>query len=163
MATQLSRADTLGTANSKKAEYFSDFLNSFAKTPIGNQLGRVTNEQSVNQSLRNLIFTNLGERPFQPDVGSNIRNLLFDPNNGDEIFSTIENYIENVIERNEKRVILNSVSVQSGASFTSVNNFSGVNEKNAGFDENSVLIRIVYNLINNPAPITLTVILKRVR
>ena len=163
MATQLSRADTLGTANSKKAEYFSDFLNSFAKTPVGNQLGRVTNEQAINQSLRNLIFTNLGERPFQPDVGSNIRNLLFEPNNGDEIFTTVENYVENVIQRNEKRIILNSVSVQSGASFTSVNAITGVSEKNSGFDENSIFIRIVYSIINNPDPITLTVILKRVR
>ena len=55
----ITRADSF-TPLKKNLEFFSDFLDSFAKTPIGNQLGRVINEQSVNQSMINLIKTNLG-------------------------------------------------------------------------------------------------------
>ena len=90
-------------------------------------------------------------------------NMLFEPNYGDEVFTTLENFIQNVIQNNEPRALLREVSVQSGASFTTANVNSGSYEKNAGFDEHSIFVRIVYSLINNPDPITLTVILKRVR
>ena len=70
------RAETLTTA-SRRTEFHSDFLTSFAKTPVGNQLARVVNDKSINQSLKNLIMTNLGERLFQPFIGSNIYRTLF--------------------------------------------------------------------------------------
>ena len=59
-----SRAEILLGSVNKNPEFFSDFLTDFTKTPFGNQLGRVTNEKSVNQSIKNLIFTNLNERFF---------------------------------------------------------------------------------------------------
>ena len=59
MAT-ITRANTL-TAAKKQQEFFSDFFDSFVKTPFGNDLARITNERDVNQSLKNLIQTNLGE------------------------------------------------------------------------------------------------------
>lgn len=151
----LTRADSF-TNLKKKQEYFSDFLNSFAKTPIGDQLGRVTNEQSVNQSLRNLIKTNLGERLFQPRVGSDVYASMFEPNDI-LLVETIKFNIENTIKINESRVNLLSVDV------TSVVNQLTKASKNIGMDENTVTIKIVYTLINNPEPITLTTTLKRIR
>ena len=64
----ITRADTL-TATQKKLEYYSDFLDNFDRSPIGNELGRAVNEKSVNQSIRNLLFTDYGERMFQPTIG----------------------------------------------------------------------------------------------
>lgn len=151
----LTRADSF-TNLKKKQEYFSDFLNSFAKTPIGDQLGRVTNEQSVNQSLRNLIKTNLGERLFQPRVGSDVYASMFEPNDI-LLVETLKFNIENTIKINESRVNLLSVDVTSV-----VNQFTKAS-KNIGMDENTVTIKIVYTLINNPEPITLTTTLKRIR
>jgi phage baseplate assembly protein W len=151
----LTRADSF-TNLKKKQEYFSDFLNSFAKTPIGDQLGRVTNEQSVNQSLRNLIKTNLGERLFQPRVGSDVYASMFEPNDI-LLVETLKFNIENTIKINESRVNLLSVDV------TSVVNQLTKASKNIGMDENTVTIKIVYTLINNPEPITLTTTLKRIR
>jgi phage baseplate assembly protein W len=144
MATNLTRADLLTSSNTKKIEFFSDFLNSFAKTPYGNQLGRLTNEKSVNQALKNLIMTNLGERLFQPFVGSNVYDYMFEPNLK-QYFSSLESYIENTIKLNEPRVNAQEITVSEG------------------IDEHSIQIKIVYNLINNPAPITLDFLLKRVR
>lgn len=139
----ITRADAL-SGTSKQKELFSDFVTGFDLTPFGNQLGRVTNEQSVNQSLRNLIKTSLGERLFQPMVGSDVYNMLFE-NNVSENIDLIELFIKNTIENNEPRVFLSGIQI------------------NPLVNENSLEINIYYSLINNPEPITLTVILKRVR
>ena len=141
--SRATRAETLTTAT-KKTEFYSDFVTSFAKTPIGNQLARVVNEKSINQALKNLIFTNLGERPFQPYIGSNIYNSLFE-NNTTEHLHDIEFYVDNTIRNNEPRVNLIGVEAKSGN------------------DEHEIIITIVYNTINNPEPITFEYILKRVR
>lgn len=141
----ITRADTLSQTSRVKKEFFSDFVNSFGKTPVGNQLGRVTDVDSVNQSLRNLIKTNLGERLFQPMVGSEVYASLFE-NNYIENTDMIQLFIENTIKNNEPRVELDSVYINSDR-----------------MDENVLEVTIVYNLINNPEPVTLNVLLKRVR
>ena len=73
------RADKY-TQVGKKQEFYSDFMNNFVKHPVNNSLARLTNEESVKQSIRNLILTNVGERMFEPDVGSTVNNALFEPN-----------------------------------------------------------------------------------
>ena len=138
------RADTL-TGTKKQKEFFSDFLNDMDKTPYGDQIGRVINENSVNQSLRNLIKTSLGERLFQPNIGSDIYNLLFE-HNLTENLDLVDQFIRNTVKYNEPRAQIIEVSVESD-----------------GLDENSINIVIKYNLVNNPEPITLNVLLKRVR
>lgn len=140
----LTRADTF-TGSKKQIEYFSDFMTSFAKTPVGNQLARVTNEQAVMQSLKNLIRTNLGERLFQPTVGSNVMATLFELNT-DEARDSLELFINNTVENNEPRVNL----------IQTIINTDGINE-------NQIEITLIYNLINNPTELTLNLILKRVR
>jgi|688.fasta_scaffold1518595_1 phage baseplate assembly protein W len=139
----ITRADTL-TGSKKKTEYFSDFMDNFDKSYYGNQLAKVTNEKSVSQSIKNLIFTNLGERPFQPNIGSDVSTLLFEPNFSDTT-DTIEKLIRNCIEINEPRAILQEINFPEQT------------------DEQSLEITIVYQVINNPEPINLTLVLKRVR
>jgi phage baseplate assembly protein W len=140
----LSRADTF-TGSKKQIEYFSDFMTSFAKTPVGNQLARVTNEQAVMQSLKNLIRTNLGERLFQPTVGSDVMATLFELNT-EEARDSLELFISNTVENNEPRVNL----IQTLVNTDNIN-------------ENQIEITLIYNLINNPTELTLNLILKRVR
>ncbi len=111
MATKPTRADTF-TGSKKQVDFFSDFMTSFAKTPIGNQLAKVSNEHSVNQSLKNLLKTNLGERLFQPTVGSEIMATLFEMNVTDSL-SMLEMFIRNTIENNEPRVNLVEVNVET--------------------------------------------------
>ena len=142
MATYLTRAEAI-TGKAKKQEFFSDFVTSFTKTPFGNQLGRVTNEQSVTQSLRNLLMTNLGERPFQPHIGSEINRSLFELRD-DFYLDTLKNSIENALKNSEPRIDVGDISVTP-------------------VDEHAVLIKIIYNLINNPTPLLFELMLKRVR
>lgn len=160
----VTRADAL-TGTLKQQEYFSDFLNNFTKTPVGNQLGRVINEDAVNQSLRNIISTNVGERFFQPGVGSNIYKMLFEPLSvqefrGGTATTTLEFMIRNAIEKNEPRVILSDVQVQSAISERDA---LGQMYRAGVVGENSVIITIVYRLINKVDLITFNYVLKRVR
>lgn len=139
----ISRAETL-TGTTKIKENFSDFLTGFDMTPFGNQVGRVVNEKAVNQSLKNLIKTSLGERLFQPTIGSDVYAMLFE-NNIPEDVDLLELVIKNTIDNNEPRVNLLGVQIEEQS------------------NENALEITIYYTLINNPEPITLTVLLKRVR
>jgi phage baseplate assembly protein W len=142
MAT-ITRANSF-SKNNVKEDLFSDFFNSFTKTPVGDQLAKVTNERSINQSLKNLIKTNLGERLFQPLIGSNVYATLFE-NNTVDVLESLEIFIDNTIKNNEPRVNLLQ---------TLVNPTDNVHE---------IDITIIYNIINNPEPISLSFILKRVR
>ena len=123
-------------------DYFTDFLNDFSKHPLNNILAKVTNENSVKQSIRNLVLTNLGERLFQPTIGSDILKSLFEPND----IITAENirfFVRNTISQNEPRALLLEVNVYP--------------------NENAFNVNIVFALINNTAPIQLNVLIKRVR
>lgn len=140
----ISRADSL-TETKKQIEFFSDFMNDLDKTPFGNQVAKVTNVDAVNQSLRNLIKTNLGERFFQPNLGSDVYASLFE-NNTPDYEDLLEVFITNTINNCEPRAKLNKVNVSSDLS-----------------NENAIAVSIEYYLINNPSPITLNILLKRIR
>lgn len=142
MASRLTRAQTL--TDNKKPELYSDFLTSFAKTPVGNQLAKVVNERSINQSLKNIILTDFGERLFQPGIGSNIRAMLFENNIASNL-STLEFYISQSISINEPRVNLLEINLSAGTS------------------EHELVINIIYTTINSPEPITFNYIFRRVR
>lgn len=143
MSSRLSRADVL-INNNKRTELSSDFLTSFAVSPVGNQLGRVVNERAIVQSLKNIISTNLGERLFQPNIGSDVRRMLFE-NIAEENLTAVSSYIQTAILRNEPRVSLINIDVTAYP------------------EENGIAITIYYNIINNPETLSFTYILKRVR
>ena len=78
---------------------FLDLSASFQNNPLSNDLIALKNENAIARSVRNLILTIQGERPFQPVLGSNVSNLLFDNMDKltaaalkEEIITTIENY-----------------------------------------------------------------------
>ena len=141
---RLSRAQVL-TGSSRRTEYFSDFSTKFTLTPVGDQLARVTNDSSVVQALRNLLLTRPGERPFNPNFGCYISDLLFE-HNITENLSTAENFARQAIETFEPRVELISVRVSASES-----------------NDHEVFITINFRTINNEEPRTVTFLLKRVR
>jgi len=58
---------------------YSDLDLNFTIHPVRKDINRWTDEQAVIHSVRNLLVTNHYERPFQPDLGSNVRRMLFEP------------------------------------------------------------------------------------
>ncbi|HYT45875.1 MAG TPA: GPW/gp25 family protein [Methylomirabilota bacterium] len=73
-----SRRSSRITRRSKLHEFYSDFKRDFDLLPQTGGLERVINEQSIVQSIENLVNTRRGERFYQPNVGSDVQNSLFD-------------------------------------------------------------------------------------
>lgn len=80
---------------------YSDFNISFLNHPLTGDLGILYDEDSINQSLKNIVFTNKHERPYDDyDISSNIQNYLFELNNSaflnkeirDSLYTSIQNY-----------------------------------------------------------------------
>ena len=57
---------------------FKDLSVVFKKHPVTDDLVTVKDKIAIAQSISNLLQTNTGERPFNPDLGSGIRELLFE-------------------------------------------------------------------------------------
>ena len=58
---------------------FKDLSITFKKHPVTNDLVTVKDKAAVSQSIKSLLLTRRGERPFQPDLGSGLQDLLFEP------------------------------------------------------------------------------------
>ena len=94
----------------RRSQGFLDLSASFQNNPLSNDLITLKNENAIARSVRNLILTTQGERPFQPVLGSNVNNLLFD--NMDKLTaSALKDEIRNTIENYEPRVELEDIIV----------------------------------------------------
>ena len=58
---------------------FKDININFKKHPVTGDLVVSRDASAIKQAIVNLLLTNKGERPFNPDYGSNIRSYLFEP------------------------------------------------------------------------------------
>ena len=78
---------------------FKDINLSFKRHPVTNDVITVSDEDAIKRSVKNIIFTILGEKPFEPNFGSVISQSLFDLNTNlneirisDEIQQSLLNY-----------------------------------------------------------------------
>ena len=132
------------TPIARKEILYSDFTKTLTTSPISNDLVVKKNEDSINESLRNLVLTERGERPMQPLLGCNVRSSLFDLMTPASL-KIIEEQIRETIKNFEPRVELINVKVLGQ------------------FDENRVQVTITYYAQNSQEPIVLNIFLERVR
>jgi phage baseplate assembly protein W len=93
-----------------REQSYSDFDLMFRANPVTGDVALKKNEQAVKQSVLNILLTNRGERPFDPNFGSNVRGQLFE--NFDPIVETIlEEQIRTALRNYEPRVNLLGVVV----------------------------------------------------
>ena len=59
---------------------FKDINLSFKRHPVTNDVVVIRDEDAIKRSVKNIIFTILGEKPFEPNFGSVINESLFDLN-----------------------------------------------------------------------------------
>ena len=91
---------------------FKDLSASFQSSPLSNDLIALKNESAIARSVRNLVLTIQGERPFQPVLGTGVNNLLFD--NMDKLTaSAIRSELRTTIENYEPRVEINEILVEA--------------------------------------------------
>ena len=58
---------------------FKDLSVTFKKHPVTDDMISVKDNAAIVQSISNLLLTRKGERPFQPDIGSDLTKTLFEP------------------------------------------------------------------------------------
>jgi len=91
---------------------FKDLSASFQTNPLSNDLIALKNESAIARSVRNLVLTGQGERPFQPVLGTGVSRLLFD--NMDKLTaSAIRSELRTTIENYEPRVEINEIIVEA--------------------------------------------------
>ena len=133
------------TNKSKRAvRIYSDLNLNFTKNPATKDVAKLYDVEAVKRSVRNLILTNRFERPFHPEIGSSVRNILFEnitPLNA----ILLQDRIQEVIENFEPRVVVNQVIVEDR------------------IDNNEYKVHIIFYVINVPEPVTITEFLQRLR
>ena len=91
---------------------FKDISATFQTNPLNSDLIALKNENAISRSIRNLVLTVPGDKPFQPDLGSEVYESLFETL--DQITaSSIQQQIENTIIKYEPRVDLKDVFVKA--------------------------------------------------
>lgn len=132
------------TETSKQRDLYSDFFADLTVHPNTGDLVRYTNEDAVRRSIRNLLLTNKYERPFNPNLGSNINKILFEPISTVSS-SLLKTYVEETINNYEKRAKIIETSVVA-------------DELNQSYK-----VTVYFYVINKPDPVGLAVTLYRIR
>jgi len=134
----------MATVNIQAERTFRDLDLNFTIHPVKKDINTYKNEYAVINSIKNLVLTNHYERPFQPEIGSNIRRLLFE--NVDSVTAAqIEREITEVIGNFEPRAEVSQVIVVPAP------------------DENTYKVTLEFFIINSTAPITINFFLERIR
>jgi phage baseplate assembly protein W len=134
----------MATVDINSARSFKDLDLNFTIHPIRKDINTHKNEYAIINSVKNLVLTNHYERPFQPEIGSNIRRLLFE--NVDTVTAAqIEREIVETISNFEPRVQVSKVTVVASP------------------DENGFKVNLEFFVINNANPITINFFLERIR
>ena len=134
----------MATITTQAATGFSDLDLNFIIHPVKKDINRHTNETAVVNSIKNLILTNHYEKPFQPDIGSNVRRILFE--NMDTITATtLQNEIAQTIKNYEPRVNISKLEVSPD------------------FENNGFTVYMEFFVVNITNPITINFFLERIR
>lgn len=123
---------------------YSDLDLTFSKLPVTKDVALSYDDQAVIRSVRNLLLTNFYERPFQPNVGSNLDKLLFEPANN-LTAGLIQDDIQNVLDNYEPRVQVTSIDVTPST------------------DESTYNINLTFYIGNNTSTTTVNLLLQRSR
>lgn len=121
---------------------FKDLGIGFTRNANTKDVAIVKNDNAIKQAVKNLILTVPGEKPFQPDIGSRISELLFEPLDPFTSISIKEEVI-NTITQYEPRVIIVAVNVK------------------ANFEKNSFDVELRYQIVGLPPVETIEFVLQR--
>ena len=128
-----------------KEVVFSDVNVSFTPHPVTGKLPVLKNADAVKRSVRNLILTNFGERPYEPLYGGNVRAMLFENTDDPLLQDQLRRQIEGAIKNYEKRAKVDRVIVDLKP------------------DSNALVIKIRFMVFNERFPVDLEVAIERVR
>ena len=120
-------------AKPRKSQAFKDISLSFEPHPVTKDLPVLVNERAIVRSVRNLVETIPTERFFNSNLGSNIRDMLFDNFAGSSVM-IIEDMVRNTVRNYEPRV--GDIGV----------------EVDAVPDSNSISVKVLFDIKGLEAP-----------
>ena len=121
-------------ASPRKSKAFKDISLSFDPHTVTKDIPVLSNERAITRSVRNLVETIPTERFFDSNLGTNIRELLFENMTASSVM-IIEDMVRNTIRNYEPRV--GDIGV----------------EVDAVPDDNSVNVRVLFEIIGLEAPL----------
>lgn len=132
------------TNASPVTDFYSDFTSNMDIHPATGDVIRIKNEAAIIQSVRNLLLTGFYERPFQPLIGSRVRESLFEDIS--QLTSiTIQTAIQDTIRNYEPRVDLLETIIEPD------------------YEGNGYNVRLKFSIINSIEPVELDFFLNRIR
>tara|TARA_R110002073_G_scaffold16949_4_gene64567 strand:+ start:87 stop:482 length:396 start_codon:yes stop_codon:yes gene_type:complete len=127
-----------------KEPVFKDIPLSFTAHPITGNVKALVNRDAVKQSVKNIVLTNFYERPYSPILGGDILSQLFE--NMDPITEyTVSKKIRQALNNYEPRATIDDIK-------------SDFNQ-----DQNAINVTITFRIRNDANPISVNVLLDRVR
>ena len=131
--------------NSKRAtRIYKDLDLDFGRNTVTNDVNKLTDVEAVKRSVRNLINTNHFERPFHPELGGNVRALLFE-NMTPLTALNLQRKIEEVLSNFEPRAKITQIIADPD------------------MDRNGYRLEIRFYVIGIQNPITVETFLERLR
>lgn len=97
---------------SRTSRSFKDISLSFVKNPATDDVTTLVNERAITRSIRNLVTTLRGERFFEPNLGCDVNNLLFENFLDENSIDVLQSEITQTILQYEPRVKLDPGAVQ---------------------------------------------------
>ena len=137
-------AGALTNKSKRSSKIYKDLNLDFQQNTATKDIQKMLDVESVKRSVRNLINLNHYEKPFHPEVGSNLRALLFE-NITPQISHFIGKQIELLIRNYEPRCRLVQVA----------------NMPN--LDRNGYSVSISFYVVNHPEPVQVETFLERLR
>jgi|TARA_R110000796_G_scaffold38479_1_gene96851 phage baseplate assembly protein W len=134
----------LVTQRQKKISIYSDFKKNLEISPLSQDLTVNKDEDAVKEAIINLLLTDRGERLMQPNIGGNLRAMLFE-NITPGTLTMIEDQVRTTLDIYEPRAEIIDVLVTSN------------------IDDNVVKIQVHFYISNNQQPISVDVFLERTR
>ena len=124
---------------------FKDLSVTFKKHPVTDDLVTVKDKAAIVQSITGLLLTMKGERPFQPELGCDIKRILFEPLDYASA-GTIKKEVKETLDRYEPRIRIDRIDCEPD------------------FNNNGYSVELHYTIVGREdAPIAVEFILERTR
>jgi len=130
--------------STRSSQIFKDLNLGFEQNTATKDIQKIKDVEAVKRSVRNLINTNHYEKPFHPEIGSNLRAMLFELMTP-QMNHVISKQIENLINNYEPRCNLVQVFTQPR------------------IDRNGYSVQISFRVQNHPDEVIVESFLERLR
>ena len=137
--------DSSNTNNSKRSNrIYKDLDLDFGRNRITNDVNKLTDVEAVKRSVKNLINTNHYERPFHPEIGSDVRAMLFEPMTPLTALN-LQRKVAEVLNNFEPRINLQQILASPD------------------LDRNSYALKIMFYVVGSNQPVEVETFLERLR